>query len=551
MKDKISKFEDFESLYDLIKSGEDQLEPDEEVLKIFYLESRYDSLGNLDEGAMKRVDMAFDLLCHRTVAKAELKTGKADLFINEARTLAKLEHSSIVPLYDIGINEDGVPYFTMRKLGGENFEKVLASIRKNDESYIKEYHLGRLLEIFLKVCDVVAYAHSQKTLHLDIKPSNIQINEFGEVFLCDWGLSRNAEDLIKMDMVRGTLGYMAPEQIDPDVGTINYTTDIYSLGSLLYTMLTLHAPVQADNFDDAASIILKGEIEEPQFKVKTPAGLNAITMKSLSVDQSQRYQDVSDLANDVRSFIHGYATKAEDPSFFKILALMLVRYKRVFCLVFLALVAATYFVYKLNLEKNKAMHALDASVKSEHKAISSNKQMLEEKAKRLELTKDSLPRLMNLAKKDQGGFNFEGSRALTKYILGIAPDHQFARFLNAYSQFGAMNFEESLRLLNQYTGENNVKWLKEKSAAYKGRLLTIDEVVEIFSLFINNPPSARFNLHWNLVNTVTEKYPLKDRILLAKKISTRKKGGTFYCEPFEDGLSLSLKRINQQNIFIS
>jgi len=96
-----------------------------------------------------------------------------------------LEHPNIVPVYDIGVGDDQLPYFTMKNLGGENLQAILDEMCRGNKSYQEKYSLGDLLEIFIKICDAVSYAHSEGIVHLDLKPANIQVDEYGQVQVCD------------------------------------------------------------------------------------------------------------------------------------------------------------------------------------------------------------------------------------------------------------------------------------------------------------------------------------------------------------------------------
>ena len=146
-----------------------------------------------------------------------------------------------MPVYDIGLDVENRPYFTMKMLAGENLGAILNKLHKDDSAYVQKFPLSVLLDIFLKTCNAIAYAHAQGILHLDIKPENIQINDYGEVILIDWGLAwnLNEENIWDDGLIKGTPGYMAPEQIRSETDVFSPLTDIYALGALLYSILTL------------------------------------------------------------------------------------------------------------------------------------------------------------------------------------------------------------------------------------------------------------------------------------------------------------------------
>ena len=196
-KSKIHELDGLEGIYDLIKSGKDQKELDEGTLVFKTIEQRYTNEAFVGSGGMKIIQSEFDSYCQRSVARAALKNSdkSAETFINEARILARLEHSNIVPLYDLGLDENDLPYFTMRLLGGKNLQEILDEQSSTNQKTESLFSQQQLLEVFLKVCDAVSYAHTKGVLHLDLKPDNIQIDQFGEVLVCDWGLARIVDDL--------------------------------------------------------------------------------------------------------------------------------------------------------------------------------------------------------------------------------------------------------------------------------------------------------------------------------------------------------------------
>jgi len=153
--------------------------------------------------------------------------------------------------------------------------KSIKQLREGNAEYERKFPPARLFELFVKICDAVAYAHSRNVLHLDLKPSNITIGPFGEALLCDWGLAKVMQDsepvmegegipaeelpdgdilndLSERGMVKGTPGFMAPEQVKSN-GQVSKQTDIYSLGALLYFILTCKPPIKGMSWNDVAA----------------------------------------------------------------------------------------------------------------------------------------------------------------------------------------------------------------------------------------------------------------------------------------------------------
>ncbi|VGO14500.1 Serine/threonine-protein kinase PknD [Pontiella desulfatans] len=314
---------------------------------------RYTDAEVLARGGMKKISRVFDTKTGRQVAMAELRANAPselyEPFLREARLTALLEHPNIISVHDIGLSPDGLPFFTMDLKRGDSLGDVLKKNRMPRE---------QLLESFIKLCDAISYAHSQKVLHLDLKPENIQIGRFGEVFICDWGLGKIAgsdesegkdfdEILFNPDLLnnmtlsgelKGTPGYMAPEQFEKD-GVKTYQTDVYALGCLLYAILSQQPPFKGSS-EEIRELTLAGKIVSPAMafpKKNIPKGLDAVVMKALSLKPTNRYASVVALRDDVKNYLSGYSTSAENAGLIKEVALFYKR-NRAACLVGLAAV---------------------------------------------------------------------------------------------------------------------------------------------------------------------------------------------------------------------
>ena len=154
--------------------------------------------------AMKSVLLVHDRDTGREVAMAIMpdfrERPKIDLerFVREARLTAQLEHPNIVPVHDLGIDSSGSPFFTMKYLHGQSLSAVIRKLAKGDAEAVHRFSQLRLLQIFIRICNAIEFAHSQGICHLDIKPENVNIGDFGEVLLLDWGLARAVDPESKL-----------------------------------------------------------------------------------------------------------------------------------------------------------------------------------------------------------------------------------------------------------------------------------------------------------------------------------------------------------------
>lgn len=235
---------------------------------------RYEVLRRIGRGGMAVVFAARDRLLQREVAVKvldDLHAGAdADALLAEARVLGRLEHPGVVPVHDAGTLADGRVFYVMKFVRGEPLDRATAARTLHER-----------LDLFLRVCDAVAFAHAQGVIHCDLKPANIMLGAFGEVLVMDWGVAavRGHE---RGSMRRaGTPGYMAPEQVrDPTL--VDERADIHALG-----------------------VILTGLLPSP-----APNPLLAIARRAHATAIADRYRTVQELANDVTSFRSGDAVGA-------------------------------------------------------------------------------------------------------------------------------------------------------------------------------------------------------------------------------------------------
>ncbi|MGH8046330.1 MAG: serine/threonine-protein kinase [Chthoniobacterales bacterium] len=309
---------------------------------------KYRVEGELGSGGMKSVLRTFERATERNVAMAVLRDPSASRrkmtrFVREARITAALEHPNIVPIYEIGLDATGKPYFTMKLLGGESLQSILQRIHAGYGDYRKRYPLNSLLQVFRGVCNAISFAHSRGVVHLDLKPANIQVGDFGDVLVLDWGLARVLEkdpvlfpNRLILDKslqeypsegVSGTPKFMSPEQSRGENDALDERTDIYSLGAILYAILNCRKPSG------------KPDRRTRQENVKIPPALEAVATKAMSEDPDHRYETVEELACDVRAYVEGFATEAQHAGALTLLWLLIKRHHVVAALTTVGLAA--------------------------------------------------------------------------------------------------------------------------------------------------------------------------------------------------------------------
>lgn len=240
-------------------------------------------------------------------------------FLQEAWVTGGMEHPGIVPVYELGLTEGGVPYYTMRFVRGRRtLETAIDEIRERpfDER-------SALLEPFLKVCDAIAYAHSRGVVHRDIKPANVAMGDYGEAIVIDWGLAKLAghpdvhasrwqahvtdfraeTEMQTLASALGTPGYMAPEAAARDVANVDQVSDVYSLGVILFEIVTGRRPVEFRTFAEYAERVQESDAPDARtIDAAVPPGLATLCASALSRERRMRPAQVADLAKGVRTW---------------------------------------------------------------------------------------------------------------------------------------------------------------------------------------------------------------------------------------------------------
>lgn len=302
-------------------------------------EKRYEILETLGQGGMGIVQSAYDHLLGREVAlKKIIQTSKTtsvskqnffcERLVQEASITSVLEHPNIIPLYEMQQGTQGEIQFTMRKVDGQSARNFLQKIKEKQVPY----HETKMISIFLKICDAIAYAHSKGILHRDLKPENILIGDYGEVYVADWGVAKYIEnkDLVTRKklsqhlktnyLIRsvGTPGYAAPEQIE-DAENITTTADIYALGKILWEFFTQLSPIEEISLQCKEQFSTKRNtpFKRLEKKIIPPKDIQAIVSKATQFDPKMRYPNVQSMAQDVEHYLKNSIISAREYSFFE------------------------------------------------------------------------------------------------------------------------------------------------------------------------------------------------------------------------------------------
>ena len=264
---------------------------------------RYEIVGELGRGAMGVVYKARDPQIDRLVALKTVSLRGQDpedakefrqRFANEAQAAGRLHHPGIVSVFDVGEEtQSGEPYIVLEYVAGEALNKILSKEKK--------LSLARAMQIAEEVADALDYAHEQGVTHRDIKPGNILITEAGHAKIADFGIAKlNLAHFTIPGKVLGTPAYMAPEQLSGEGA--DGRSDLFSLGVILYVMVTGHSPFHGDS---ATTVCFKVANREPlpvsALDLNLPPELDAVISRAMAKDPAERYQRGSELANDIRS----------------------------------------------------------------------------------------------------------------------------------------------------------------------------------------------------------------------------------------------------------
>ncbi len=302
-------------------------------------------LQSIAHGAMGEILMARDNELGRTVALKKIHSHIADepnymvRFFKEAQITAQLEHPNIVPIYRMRVVQNHVGY-TMKLIDGKTLKDMLEDAREQVRQWGRpdeRHNLAALLQHFLKVCDAMHYAHRKGVIHRDLKPLNIMVGPYNDVYVMDWGIAKviNLSDDTYTELAQqsihddndaqiggvtqsgdmlGTPAYMSPEQAMGKHEMLDHRSDLFTLGLILYELIILRKPYKGHNHILLLSEARKGKIRKPipfSRKLEVPGPLIAIVHKATRFKPEDRYDTVDEFATDIRRFLNGRAIQAQ------------------------------------------------------------------------------------------------------------------------------------------------------------------------------------------------------------------------------------------------
>jgi serine/threonine-protein kinase len=260
----------------------------------------------LGEGGMGSVYLVHEPELGRDVATKVLSEALASdehyrkAFVAEARVSAQLQHPAIVPVHSIACTPDGSLSFTMQVVQGQNMRDWM---RSDHYPIGSRERLEQGLEIFMKVCDALAFAHSRRILHCDVKPENVMVGDYGRVYLMDWGLARSL-DSDERPGVAGTPAYMSPEQARNE--RLDERSDVFGLGAILFELIAGEPPYGRASSETCLARAASGRISDIMQLVRhmgVSRRVCRIAAKAVAVDPSDRYQTVSELREAAHQFL--------------------------------------------------------------------------------------------------------------------------------------------------------------------------------------------------------------------------------------------------------
>lgn len=430
------------------------------------------------------------------VLLSEKKDRARERFVEEAQITGQLEHPNIVPVHDLGVDAEGRLFFTMKLVKGRSLAEMLDVLRSPAGAKAIEegtgsatyYSLTRLLTTYLAMLNAMAFAHDRGVIHRDLKPSNVMVGDFGEVLVMDWGLAKVAagrspkqwthrvratnlgrlaagrgkgrtsvvlpepgrvlatdeklkilvegfasrDEIIEGKAIEGTPAYMPPEQARGELAQVDERSDIYSLGAILYELLTLSPPVRGRSVKAILEDVVAGRILAPESRAPErviPPELSAIAMKAMAWNKDDRYQSVLALRQDIELYLDDRQVSAKEDSTWEALIKLIRRNKEVVTAIAVCLfivVAVTVFLFKAILNER---HKYQQSAREAQTRLD---QLRSEQAKRAQDQRRAAPALVAKSRRAVELKDFPEARADVDLAIQYDPVLPEARILAAH-----------------------------------------------------------------------------------------------------------------------
>ena len=463
--------------------------PVAEILGASPSEAKYVLAGEVGRGGMGVVLRAVDRDLRRDVAmkllQSRLDGNAVERFVHEAQIAGQLEHPNIVPVHDLGVDAGGRPFFTMKLVKGRSLSELIRAAGAERDAGVLRRHLG----IFINACNAIAFAHDRGVVHRDLKPANIMVGDFGEVLVMDWGLAKltrghsgtrwiaqpvplgvpvspKATDERLATLVRsfsgrtgpseggrtieGTPAYMSPEQAQGYLSEIDERSDIYSLGAILYEILTGRPPVGGQELRAILDAVIAHKIIPPEERAPhrfIPPELAAIAMKALMRDKEDRYGNVLELTHDIELFLEGRTVSAKEDSTWEALVKLIRRNQEVALAIAVSSLIVVIVTVMLITALVKERHRFqDAARKAEHGLAD----LKREQAGRQEVLKRAAPALVAKARRGAEAGKFTEAREDVAYAITYDPTLAEAHLLSAQLAIRDKEYSFARRTLADY-----------------------------------------------------------------------------------------------------
>lgn len=281
--------------------------PSSEALAV---EARHDRVelegrDRIAEGGMGQVRLAEQVSLGREVAVKSLlphrrSSAHIEALTREARIVGRLEHPNIVPIHALGWDDEHGPVLVMKRVEGEEWGDVLERERDAEGGALSEHFLARHLRILIEIANAIAFAHSRGVIHRDVKPGNVMLGPYGEIYLLDWGVAFAVEDGVPpSNQLVGTPSYMAPEMVEG--APVGATTDVYLLGATLHRILTGSNRNGGETMEEV--LLSAWRASSQGYPAVVPPGLAAICNRACARDAAERYASADAFREAIEEFL--------------------------------------------------------------------------------------------------------------------------------------------------------------------------------------------------------------------------------------------------------